>query len=515
MISPLRGSTVHRNVFPHTVLHRITPLAIATLLASPVLAATIVGEAALVIGQATLSDAQGQATPLVRGMPVKVGDKIETQNGAHVYVRFVDGANLSIRPHSRMWIESYNHNPQQPQLGAIKLKLEEGSARSITGSWGEAARDRFRLSTPIAAIGVRGTDFSVNADAQATSASVYTGAIMVAPLSTACSPANTTCPQMPAVPLTADMRGQAIQISSFDRTPTVVTQVGFAGSVPRKTPGGALPEPSGLPTETGKPVTLTAAVDNTGERALGTFPSTFRQESWVVSTIDSAPTPPAPAPSPAPVAPPAPATPPVVQAPPTPVVPAVPEEPVTAVVVPPVPVGPPEVKQLQWTQYSWTPRFASSSFIGAFMDAYNAGLQKQMPTLATAFTLYGTGQTGLNAAQVPQEAVANFRLAHASAHFQSPFSWVSPEAVQVNGGQLAVDFTRQQFNTQLYMQGGPRVGTQVLDVSGVVSPQGQLIGNQGSFSVNGLLTSDRQEAAYGFEKPISSGSLVGVTLWGR
>ena len=33
--------------------------------------------------------------------------------------------------------------------------------RSITGQWGEAARDRFRLNTPIAAIGVRGTDFIV------------------------------------------------------------------------------------------------------------------------------------------------------------------------------------------------------------------------------------------------------------------------------------------------------------------------------------------------------------------
>ncbi len=155
--------------------------------------APVVGEATLVIGQARIIAADGTRANAHPGSPVRVGDRIETQAGGHVYLRFVDGANLSVRPQSRMLIESYSHNPQQPQLGAIKFKLDEGTARSITGAWGEAARERFRLNTPVAAIGVRGTDFTVRTESERTTATVYTGAIVLAPLANGCATSVGPC----------------------------------------------------------------------------------------------------------------------------------------------------------------------------------------------------------------------------------------------------------------------------------------------------------------------------------
>ena len=135
--------------------------------------------------------------------------------------------------------------------------------------------------------------------------------------------------------------------------------------------------------------------------------------------------------------------------------------------------------------------------------------------MANTFTLFDTGVAGLQPESIPQEAQANFRLAHATAHFQSPYSWVAPEAVDVLGGSLHLDFSRQQFSTQLQMQGGERVGSQNLAVTGAIGSNGQLQGAQSGFSVLGKVTNDKQEAAYAFEKAISNGSLVGATLWGR
>ncbi|MBK7991598.1 MAG: FecR domain-containing protein [Comamonadaceae bacterium] len=107
-------------------------------------------------------------------------------------MRFVDGGRLSVRPASRLQIENYSHSATQPQGSAIKFRLDEGVIRSITGTWGEEARDRFRLNTPMAAIGIKGTDFVVKSDANATAASVYSGAILLAPLDD-CAPPLGSC----------------------------------------------------------------------------------------------------------------------------------------------------------------------------------------------------------------------------------------------------------------------------------------------------------------------------------
>lgn len=139
----------------------------ATTTAATTATAPTVGEATLVIGQAQIVALARSRKPVERGPLVRVGDAIQTQIGGHVHLRFVDGGRVSVRPSSRLQIENYAHSEQQPQLSAIKFRLDEGVVRSITGSWGEA-RERFRLNTPLAAIGVKGTDFIVRATSDTT-----------------------------------------------------------------------------------------------------------------------------------------------------------------------------------------------------------------------------------------------------------------------------------------------------------------------------------------------------------
>ena len=172
-----------------TVFKLLTALLLA--ISASLIHARPVGEVLFAVGDAQLSGpggSQGQhASVLQRGKTVAVGDVIETGAGAHVHIRFIDGALVSVRPNSRLSIEQYQFDAEQAQRSQVKFQLLEGTARSITGKAGESARDRFRLNTPVAAVGVRGTDFVATTSPSQTAVVVNTGAVVVSPLGPGCS----------------------------------------------------------------------------------------------------------------------------------------------------------------------------------------------------------------------------------------------------------------------------------------------------------------------------------------
>lgn len=199
-------------------------------------APVIVGEATLVIGVAKVFSADGSTRAVERGTPIRVGDRVETEAGGHVHFRFVDGGRLSIRPSSRLQVESYSHSPDQSALTAIKFRLDEGVVRSITGAWGEAARDRFRLNTPVAAIGVKGTDFVVKSEFDKTTASVYTGAIILSPLTAVCMATLGPCRSGSEKLLSDQMKGQMIELSRQQTSPQLVPLVDLLAQNRRSVP---------------------------------------------------------------------------------------------------------------------------------------------------------------------------------------------------------------------------------------------------------------------------------------
>ncbi len=163
-----------------------------------------VGEVTLVLGKAYLHSPDGDRTRIGEGAGVRAGDRIETGSNGHVHVRFVDRALVSVRPYSRLEIERYEFDRRRPERSAVKFNLREGAARAISGEAVRAARSRFRLNTPVAAIGVRGTDFAVAAGPASTRALVNEGAIILAPLSAACSAEALGPCQAGALELTGD-----------------------------------------------------------------------------------------------------------------------------------------------------------------------------------------------------------------------------------------------------------------------------------------------------------------------
>ncbi|SBT08364.1 conserved exported hypothetical protein [Candidatus Accumulibacter aalborgensis] len=155
------------------------------LLISAVCAAASVGEVTLSIGTSQI-EREGKGQPVVKGCDIAAGDVIRTTANGHVHIRFVDGARVSVRPDSVLHVVEYRYDPADPAESLIKFHLEAGTVRGISGLAAQVARDKFRLNTPLVAIGVKGTDFVTQATANSAIVLVNQGAIVLAPLDSAC-----------------------------------------------------------------------------------------------------------------------------------------------------------------------------------------------------------------------------------------------------------------------------------------------------------------------------------------
>ncbi|MBB3179759.1 FecR domain-containing protein [Variovorax sp. Sphag1AA] len=92
-------------------------------------------------------------------------DRIVTgpDSGASVVLR--DGTKLVVGPSSRLDLKEF-HFDSTTQDGGMLVSLLQGSARMVSGLIGKAHPDAVRVETPTAVIGIRGTDFIVQADPQ-------------------------------------------------------------------------------------------------------------------------------------------------------------------------------------------------------------------------------------------------------------------------------------------------------------------------------------------------------------
>lgn len=179
-------------------------------------AASVVGEITLTIGKANierlpLPNANAAVLEPQKGGSIQEGDVIRTSENGHVHIKFIDGARVSVRPNSVFRIHEFKYTPADPAASVVRLSLDAGEARSISGAAAQAAKDRFRLNTPLVAIGVKGTDFVTQVGKEATRVTVNQGAIVMAPFDTSCKADGLGyCSGPRAKELTADMLGMML-----------------------------------------------------------------------------------------------------------------------------------------------------------------------------------------------------------------------------------------------------------------------------------------------------------------
>jgi len=110
------------------------------------------------IGGVTAIGNDGRARPLTKGSEVNAGDTIQTTDG-RVQVKFTDGGYMSFQPQTQFKIEDYNYSGKTDGSEKGFFRLVEGGLRAITGAIGHVNRPNYKLSTPVATIGIRGTEY--------------------------------------------------------------------------------------------------------------------------------------------------------------------------------------------------------------------------------------------------------------------------------------------------------------------------------------------------------------------
>jgi hypothetical protein len=157
------------------------------------------------------------------------GQTLLTGPNAYLYVKTVDSGYLILRPDTRAFIATYRVDSRIPGQSQVKVELQRGVLRTVTGEAAKAARQNFRLNTPVAAIGVRGTDFIVATDAAVSRISVMAGGVVASPFNSGCTPGGTgPCEGLSARELFAGQSGLMLQISRDLPEPQVVPKNGNA-----------------------------------------------------------------------------------------------------------------------------------------------------------------------------------------------------------------------------------------------------------------------------------------------
>ena len=136
-----------------------------------VLAAALAGFSAPVVAQEdstgmvvasrgeVIALSNGGSRELKQGDFIYVNDEIITSNRSFAVLQFEDGAKVTVRPDSTLIIETYLYNGDGNDEAT--LSLVEGGLRVITGAMAKSNPENYKVKTPVALMGVRGTEFSV------------------------------------------------------------------------------------------------------------------------------------------------------------------------------------------------------------------------------------------------------------------------------------------------------------------------------------------------------------------
>jgi len=335
--------------------------------------------------------------------------------------------------------------------------LEKGVARSITGRAGEASKENYRLNTPLAAIGIRGTDFVVQAGEDITRVTVQSGAVVMTPLAADCQASTLgPCKSSASRVLTAAMRDAYLELRNRNEAPLLVPAEKALES-PNLLAPPRPEEPRAGADKQAKPGANIDSRDAVREVAADS----------IKTKVDAA----------------VPATTPVE----------------VVVVAPPVP----KFWWGRWSSYI-EPGQESSSFSAALAPG-------REPTIGN--DVFGLLRESGEVVP-PPSGVAKFQLGDAEVYMKEGRKLT---AAQVSDPSLTIDFGAKRFDTSLTVNSNGHAPVAVQS-SGQVTWQGELRAdpNTSGTALQGMLSKDASQAAYVFQRDVSNGlSVVGATRWYR
>lgn len=449
-----------------------------------------VGHVQIVLGKAYISSADNARQRIEAGSEIFVGDEITTRDNATVFIRFIDNASVSVRQDSHLQILSYQYDKSRPEESKVKFNLVRGVTRAVSGEAAKSARDQFRLNTPIAAIGVRGTDFVVRATDSTTEAQVNEGIIVLAPFSAECSTDSYGPCLANAVELTGDSF-DTIALDNGEASPRVLPAAQDRGSeVLQQEVQSMLASNAAVAEEpAAEPYVEEIFVEEANSNQVAS-----NTTDAALETPSSMPEPELPEPElPEPELP----------------EPELPEPEIPEPVLPDfTPVIAATEVVLKENQLVWG-HFADGlgDLERISLPIADASVGREVTVGNFDYILYRDDGDLVRVDRTL--GTVNFALNSAQAFYNSSTGVV---AMRVVDGSLGIDFQENSFATELNLD---HASTGPIDfvAAGSVFDGGFFRANNDSQRIAGAVSFDGQEAGYFFEQQLEGASIEGLTLW--
>lgn len=138
---------------------RLYSLAVAFLFAATANAAwAAAGKFQFVSGDVRIVATDGRERTAIKGTEIEEGESVVSAAGASAQLLMRDGGVIAVRQDTRMRIDEYRFDGSEDGSERSFFSLLKGGFRSITGKIGKLHKENYRINTPAATIGIRGTD---------------------------------------------------------------------------------------------------------------------------------------------------------------------------------------------------------------------------------------------------------------------------------------------------------------------------------------------------------------------
>ncbi len=120
--------------------------------------AAVAGHFQFVAGDVRVIAADGKVRFARKGAEVSEGESISTNATSSAQIRMVDEGLIVVRPDTRLKVTTFVFNGKADGTERSLFSLVKGGFRAITGIIGRVNKEHYKIETPTATIGIRGTD---------------------------------------------------------------------------------------------------------------------------------------------------------------------------------------------------------------------------------------------------------------------------------------------------------------------------------------------------------------------
>jgi len=99
--------------------------------------------------------------PVAKEMPLYSKDVIVTASSAFVGIVLSDGTKITAGANASLNLANYEFN-EDTKKGAMKVNVTKGIIQVASGALGKTSRENVEFNTPVATIGIRGTNFIID-----------------------------------------------------------------------------------------------------------------------------------------------------------------------------------------------------------------------------------------------------------------------------------------------------------------------------------------------------------------